>query len=187
MTYSTILRKVLRFAHEEVVVKTLKDRLADVEMPDRTRRLLMLFPGIMFGFSPPHMEEMIERMDCPICGKILKVVEKQSAILAEIAHAEDEHCAPVRRRNQKRLRRYERLQKIFLLKYFVKLPELEPEPDCTVLPWHKDATQRLNELNTALRAHISEDPIHWADKVQRAISDAYICAELGKDCWMVTE
>lgn len=58
----------------------LVDDVEKMDIPNKDKLMITMFPGIGFGFLPPNFKELVERLDCEsclqICVRIKAILEK---------------------------------------------------------------------------------------------------------------
>jgi len=108
-------------------LRKLTTALKETGLPDRSQRFLSLFPECLCGFPPPDTEEILARLDCPICQQILQVGEEGLDICVQKDRRMEEILRPIRARNAARQRVYISRRKIPLIGRFVRPPQLEDE------------------------------------------------------------
>lgn len=163
--------------------KKLTEVLEESGLPERTRMILALMPGALFGFLPPNAEKMIERVDCQTCRKIMATVEKICQELKALDGRVEELGRPARDRNKARIEDYLRRSRRFVIGYFARSPELEPMPDFQSEPWYEGAVRRVDDMEAELAALAARDAAHWGDEDEREISREAIGRFVAKDSW----
>ena len=161
----------------------LTDALGQVEqLPERTKLLLAMAPGCLFGFPPPNFAGLIERVDCVTCRSMMEVVLEISGLVVELGRRMDDHRRPVRERNDARRARYERWRRVFVVGWFARMEALEEEPSCTDQQWYVGTMQRVRTLESTLVQLSARDAPHWGAEEQRESSREAIGRFLAKDC-----
>lgn len=158
--------------------KRLTDELEETGLPKRTQRILAIAPGCMFGFPPPNLNEMIERIDCPICQKLMNIVEQISEDLVELQQKMWNFVHPVRDRNKARQEDYKRRSRRFIIGHFVRTPKLEPEPEFKKESWYVETERRVRNMETELASLSGQDIPHWGDEENKKISREVVGAFL---------
>jgi hypothetical protein len=49
------------------VMGKLLDKVEKLNLPDKDKLLMTMFPEILSGFIPPNFTQLQERIDCPVC------------------------------------------------------------------------------------------------------------------------
>lgn len=161
--------------------KKLTEALEDTGLPERTQLILALAPGCLFGFPPPNLDKMIERVDCPTCRQMMILVKKCCEASAELQRKVDDFCRPVRERNAAKQDAYERRRSVIILGWFARQPELVPEPEYQSESWYAEATRQLEEMEVELDRLSGEDAAHWGDEENRKTSREVVGLFLAKD------
>lgn len=165
--------------------KKLTDELKKSGLNPRTERNLTLFPECLFGFPPPHLTEMLERLDCAACQGILAASERlaarHDALLAQVGAFQ----APVRRRNEERHRKRETWRRVPLIGRFVRPARPEAMPDHRFQPWYGPMQEAVDEAMRGFDALCAADPAHWSDEKKRAIGIELVSRHLGKDSTII--
>ncbi len=165
----------------------LKDELdANPGLPDRSKVILSMFPGCLFGFPPPNLNEMIERLDCPVCQEILEVLTKVLEVSDSLNEKINNFCKPVRDKNESAQKKYEKRHKMFILGRLFKKPEPEQDPDYKNQSWYAELNDKLNELMGQLETVKQKDPAHWGDEENDKISKEFTSAYFHRDCWVTS-
>lgn len=164
-----------------VEVKKLTEALKEAGLPERQQLILALAPGIMFGFAPPNLDKLIERVDCPTCRKIMENVSCAVTILYKLEERIHNLCGPVREKNKARQEEYERRRRVFILGLFARPPRLEKEPEYKSWPWYAETMQQVNELEAELASLSGQDVPHWGDEENKQISREVVGLFLQKD------
>mgnify|MGYP001583869949 CR=1 FL=1 len=47
-----------------------------LDLSDREKLIMTMFPGILFGFPPQNLKQLTERIDCPTCKAIAEKLKK---------------------------------------------------------------------------------------------------------------
>ena len=45
----------------------LMEDIARLDLPDRNKLMMTMFPGLLFGFVPPNFKQLEERLSCQTC------------------------------------------------------------------------------------------------------------------------
>ncbi|HEU0050672.1 MAG TPA: hypothetical protein VFQ60_01285 [Patescibacteria group bacterium] len=158
------------------------DAVKDKGLSDRTELILTIAPECLFGFSPPDLEQMIERLDCGTCREIMNVVAACEREFKELTRRVNEVREPVRFRNVERKSLYRLSRLRYFFTYFSWSLRLEPEPDLRNESWHQEITKRIEVLSGRLPEMAAKDHSHWGDEQNRKISRNLIARFVRRDC-----
>lgn len=161
--------------------KKLTEELKQSGFHERTQLILALAPGCLFGFPPPNLDKMIERVDCPTCRKMMEIVEKISKDLTELQRKADDFCRPVRERNKVRQEAYERRRRMFIIGRFAKPGRPEAEPNYKNESWYAETMLQVEQMEAELALLSGQDTPHWGDEESKKISREVVGRFLAKD------
>ena len=164
-------------------MQTLSDGLKESGVPDRQARIFKLFPELLFGFSVPHLEEMLDRVDCPNCTRIREDVGELEQIRMCRGQRVDFTCNSVRERNHQLGWVYSLLGKIPVFHRW--MPKPKPDPDCTKEPWYVNMTCKIHELGSSVELLIAQDSTHWDGKLDREISLKLLARHLRRESYVI--
>ena len=57
----------------------LTDTVEKLNLPEKDKMVMTMFPGILFGFVPVNLDEIEERLDCPSC---MAIAEKMKVVIS---------------------------------------------------------------------------------------------------------
>lgn len=152
---------------------------------DRQKIITSMFPGILFGFVPPNFDQMIERIDCAVCGEILVILGSMLKIFEAIDLKARELSKPVSDKNEALKRKCQAWRRIPVMGRFVKDPVYKPLPDFTNEPWYLKQKVQIEDLHRQLQACRQRDVPHWEDEKNEVISQEFTSMYFQKDCWVV--
>lgn len=138
----------------------LVDQLRRTKLPDRTQLILTMAPGCLFGFPPPDLDAIMERVDCSTCRAIMEIVASCSERATALQQEIDAFCRPVREWNAMRRQQYERKHRRLIIGRLVRVPQYEQEPDYTAQPWYIEARRWFDEQNRELATLSDQDEAH---------------------------
>ncbi len=157
------------------------DILNNVALAKRQKKLLAMFPGLMFGFPPPNFDEMMKRFDCLTCQDILAIKIKQTEIIAQLQEGIAHYGWPIKNRNEIRKAQFESRRRIPIIGRFVKSPRYELDPDYTYQLWYIGGKKDWNVLQDECYRLYEKDAAHWYGEANTKVSNEFVSAYLGKD------
>lgn len=161
--------------------KKLTDELEKTKLSERLKLILNIAPGCLFGFPPPNLGQIIDRVDCPFCRKMMNLVEKIIRDLSEAERIAHKICSPVQERNRAKIKKYQQARRAFILGRFAKFPELEKEPDYKKATRYIAIMQDIEKMEAELKLLSEQDNIHWGDEETRKISREVLGRFIAKD------
>lgn len=121
----------------------------------RTKRVLCLMPGVMFGMPPENCSELLERIDCPICSQLLDVLELQHRLELQQRKIKKDARKPMQDK-------YERRKRLWLIGRFFTEPV---DPDIQFMPeyasTHAALETQIGELDRDVRCLRDRCSTHW--------------------------
>lgn len=118
------------------------EALTEMSIPEGMKLTISLFPEVMFGFVPPHLDKMLERLNCPHCIHSMKAAEELMAAAQDLAA---------------RRKTYEARRRIPIIGWFFRVPRPK-------------TVDKVSQMNDLLRALAEQDPHHWRSRAERDIS-----------------
>lgn len=164
----------------------LKEELERGSLDERQQLLFLLFPGILFGFPPPHMKEMMERVDCPTCREIAEQVAQVLVLELQLECRIDEFCRPVREGNAARTATFKSRRKWPIIGGLFKEPTPQPDPDYTHEAWYIEKRGLIDAKMAELEGLRTKDVQHWGTPEDADISRTLVGCFLAKDGHQVT-
>lgn len=136
----------------------LVDALERTDLDLRSRRITLCMPGMLFGFVPESHDGFVERIDCPVCSRMMDLIDET---LGPARPPGDPGPVPdsARERNAAKRAEFARRRAIPIVGRLFREPAYEPEE-----PAVPSVFERLDALKT-------ECPRHWGDEAARQVSD----------------
>lgn len=138
-----------------------KDATPGFDDPRAT--MIGMFPGLLFGFPPQNLHEMMDRLECPDCREILEM----SVLLDEVAQARAEHVREFQRpaieRNIAKQERFARRSRLPIIGRFFRPPKLEDLPEHRNCAWYCWESCQMDIMTRMIDSYRERDPKHWKD------------------------
>lgn len=162
------------------------DALKRAGLSDRTQKIIMLSPGVLFGFPEPNLDKMIERIDCRECQYITEVTSQLVLLLLQIDEKVREIVEPVVKANNILIAKNSWWQNIPLIGRFFRHPTLEKIPDYKKENWYLRGMEAVNQKEGALKLLEWKHPKHWGTPEEEKISKQTIARLLTVDDIYIT-
>ncbi|MBI2483068.1 hypothetical protein HYV74_02710 [Candidatus Uhrbacteria bacterium] len=161
--------------------KPLTEQLSQSGLPERAQLILALAPGCLFGFPPDNLDAIMERVDCVTCRRMMELSLQLMQELRALQARVDEVRRPVRERNARRQREYERQRRVLVFGRFARPNPQEPEPHYERTAWYVEAKARIDGKFAALALLEKQDVPHWGDEHRRVESQKVLAQFVVKD------
>lgn len=169
-----------------MVMVGLKEELAGSSFDERQQLLISLFPGILFGFPPPNIKEMLERIDCSTCREMVEYLTQVLVSEKELFDQIEEFCRPVRDGNASRQATFKARRSWPVIGGLFKKPVAHPDPDYTSEVWYIEKRSLIDAKMARLEELRAKDVPHWGTPKDTEISKVLVGCFLAKDGHQVT-
>lgn len=119
----------------------LQEAVSKVPAVERPNFIMILAPGCLFGMPPDNLGEIAERVDCPDCQLVLRILTVRDDKLSTL--------------NEKLQSWNEKTNGSFWLK--LRPRNKSPEGES----WYRGLESEIDELNAELRRVVTKDDHHW--------------------------
>lgn len=164
----------------------LKEELERSGLDERQQLLMTLFPGILFGFPPPNLKEMLERIDCSTCRQIAERVVQTVVLEMQLQSRVNEFCKPVREANARRQAIFKSRRCWPIIGHVFREPLAHPDPDYTQEIWYLEQRAAIDPKMAELEGLRNKDIPHWGTPQDMEISRTFVGCFLAKDGYEVT-
>lgn len=161
--------------------QTVAQAVDQTSFDKRTKRVLCLMPGVMFGMPPENCSELLERIDCPHCSQLLDVLELQ--------HSLEQQQREIRKDARKPMQDvYERRKRLWFIGRFFTEPV---DPDIRSMPEyasaHAELDARIGELDRDVRCLRDRCSAHWGETNACKLSFELVRRLFAKDYTLISQ